>query len=169
MADILTQEYTNGEPESGAVAGKYLTFLLDGQEYGLEITQVREIIGVIEFTAVPQTADFVLGVINLRGKVIPVLDLRLRFGLAFRQPDERTCIIVVETLAESGQAVLTGLLADEVSEVINVSPEDIDPTPSFGVALDTGYILGMAKIDSDVKILLSITRVIKESQLVTGI
>ncbi|MGD8564201.1 MAG: chemotaxis protein CheW [Desulfarculaceae bacterium] len=147
------------------LAGKYLTFSLDKEEYGLRILRVREIIGMLEVTPVPQTAPFVKGVINLRGKVIPVIDLRLRFGLEYREPDERTCIIVVEIEGE-GQMLLISIVVDQVNEVINVQPEDIDPAPSFGTDLDTAYILGIAKVEGSVKILLDIDQVVGDTQLV---
>jgi purine-binding chemotaxis protein CheW len=151
-----------------ALAGKYLTFALEGEEYGLEILKVREIMGVMDVTHVPQTMPFVLGVINLRGKVIPVLDLRLKFGLDYRQPDERTCTIVVEVEGPMGNRLLMGIVVDQVREVVNVRGEDIDLTPSFGVELDTNYILGLAKVDDKVKILLDIDRIFGEGQLVAA-
>ncbi len=151
------------------LSGKYLTFELDGEEYGLEILKVREIMGVMDITHVPQTLPFVLGVINLRGKVIPVLDLRLKFGLEYRQPDERTCTIVVEVVSPTtGARLLMGIVVDQVREVVGVRAEDIDHTPSFGFNLDTDYILGMAKIDGKVKILLDIDRIFGEGHLVAA-
>jgi purine-binding chemotaxis protein CheW len=156
-------------PDLSELGGKYLTFVLDQQEYGIEIIKVREIIGVLDITPVPQTSDFVLGVINLRGKVIPVLDLRLRFGLIYRQPDARTCIVVVASHNDAGQTVLMGLVVDQVSEVVNVTVDDVDPTPDFGVNLDVGSILGIAKVAGGVKILLDIDQVITGSELVMGV
>lgn len=147
---------------------KYLTFFLAGQEFGLEITKVRDILGVLDITPVPQTADFLLGVINLRGKVVPVIDLRTRFGHQFREPDHRTCIVVVEVADGEGQSVLISMMVDQVNEVLNVPDEDIDPAPTFGVDLDTAYILGMAKVEGAVKILLDIDRVVNDSQLVVN-
>jgi len=139
--------------------GKYLTFSLAGEEYGIGILKVREIIGMMPITPVPRTPDFVKGVINLRGKVIPVIDLRLRFGLKAMAYAERTCIIVVEIRGDSG-AVPMGIVVDAVSEVLNIRAVDIENTPSFGVKLDTDFILGMAKTDGGVKILLDIDRVL---------
>ena len=155
-----------GEQTLAAEPGKYLTFRLEGEEYGVRIEKVREIIGMLDITQVPQTAPFLLGVINLRGKVIPVIDLRLKFGLPPREADERTCIIVMEVLLASGSKTLLGMVVDEVSEVLNVRLEDLDPPPSFGVQLETDYILGMAKTAGGVKILLDIDRVLGESKLV---
>lgn len=164
----VATEQTAGEGRASllALAGKYLTFQLGGEEYGLEILKVREIIGMLDVTYVPQTEPFVRGVINLRGKVIPVIDLRRKFGLEHREDDDRTCTIVVEVNSASGQRLLMGIVVDQVREVVNVRGEDIEPTPSFGSHMDTEYILGMAKVDSGVKILLAIDRVVGDSQLV---
>lgn len=154
--------------KTGAVAekisGKYLTFDLADEEYGLEILRVREIIGMMEITPVPRTPEFVLGVINLRGKVIPVVDLRLKFGLPFKDADDRTCIIVVEVLNQ-GQTIQMGIVVDLVNEVVDVKASDVEPTPSFGVSLDTAFILGMAKVGNKVKILLDIDRVLTANEV----
>ena len=146
------------------IAGKYLTFDLADEEYGLEILRVREIIGMMDITPVPRTPDFVLGVINLRGKVIPVVDLRLKFGLPYKDPDERTCVIVVE-VAGQGMTVQMGIVVDRVNEVVDVKGEDVEPTPSFGVTLDTSFIHGMAKVGEKVKILLDIDKVLSSSEV----
>ncbi len=148
------------------LVGKYLTFMLADEEYAVQIFKVKEIIGLIDITPVPQTADFMLGVINLRGKVIPIVDLRLRFGLDYREHDERTCIIVMEILGTDGTWALMGILVDSVSEVINVALDDLEPSPSFGVDLDISYILGIAKVGGNVKIILDIDKVLCEQQLV---
>ena len=144
--------------------GKYLTFTLDREEYGLGILKIKEIIGMMPVTSVPKTPDFVKGVINLRGKVIPVLDLRLRFGMQEMEYTERTCIIVVEISGPSGNVVI-GIVVDSVSEVLNIKAEDIEDTPTFGTRLNTDYISGMAKIDGRVKIMLNIDRVLKTDEL----
>ena len=144
--------------------GKYLTFSLAGEEYGIGILKIKEIIGMMPITSVPQTPAFVKGVINLRGQVIPVIDLRLRFGMGEIDYTERTCIIVVEVEAES-RLVLIGVVVDSVSEVLNIKGEDIDDTPTFGAKLDTEYILGMAKMEGGVKILLDIDRVLSEEEV----
>ncbi len=144
--------------------GKYLTFSLAGEEYGIGILKVREIIGMMTVTPVPQTPEFVKGVINLRGKVIPVIDLRLRFGLEATTYTERTCIIVVEIDGDSG-SVPMGIVVDAVSEVLNIRGADIENTPTFGVKLNTDFILGMAKTGGGVKILLDIDKVLGAFQL----
>ena len=136
-------------------AGKYLTFSLAGEEYGLEILKVREIIGMMGITAIPRTPPFIKGVINLRGKVIPVVDLRLKFGLAEGQRTDETCTIVVDV-----GSVEMGIIVDKVSEVLDIAKEDIEDTPSFGTSVDTEFILGMGKAKGKVTILLDINRVL---------
>ncbi len=148
-----------------AKEGKYLTFSLAGEEYGIGILKVKEIIGMMAVTHVPQTPDFVKGVINLRGKVIPVVDLRLRFNLEATAYTERTCIIVVEVAGTNG-AILMGIVVDAVSEVLNIRGTDIENTPTFGVRLNTDFILGMAKAAGGIKILLDIDRVLNSEELV---
>lgn len=146
-------------------AGKYLTFTLAGEEYGIGILKIKEIIGMMPVTEVPQTPEFVKGVINLRGKVIPVLDLRLRFGLEAAGYNERTCIVVVEVASQSHD-ILIGLVVDSVSEVLNIKADDIVDTPSLGTQVQTGFILGMARMEGGVKILLDIDKVISSDTLV---
>ncbi|RKY75071.1 chemotaxis protein CheW [candidate division KSB1 bacterium] len=147
--------------------GKYLTFSLAGEEYGIAILKVKEIIGMMPITSVPRTPEFVKGVINLRGKVIPVVDLRLKFGMEETEYTERTCIIVVEIVGQAG-TVLMGIVVDSVSEVLNIKGEEIEDTPSFGAKLNTEYILGMAKIEGGVKILLDIDRVLAAGEHIFG-
>ncbi len=144
--------------------GKYLTFSLAGEEYGIGILKIKEIIGMMSITTVPQTPEFVKGVINLRGKVIPVIDLRLRFGMDAIDYTERTCIIVVEIEGSAG-TVQIGIVVDAVSEVLNVNAEDVEETPTFGAKLNTDYILGMAKMEGGVKILLDIDKVLSEQEI----
>jgi purine-binding chemotaxis protein CheW len=145
--------------------GKYLTFSLAGEEYGIGILKVKEIIGMMAITTVPRTPAFVKGVINLRGKVIPVVDLRLKFGMQEMAYTERTCIIVAETRGEGG-AVLIGIVVDSVSEVLNIKGNDVEETPTFGAKLDTDYILGMAKMNGGVKILLDIDKVLSGDEMI---
>ena len=143
--------------------GKYLTFTLAGEEYGIGILKIKEIIGMMAITSVPQTPEFIKGVINLRGKVIPVMDLRLRFGMPAMDYTERTCIIVVEINGGAG-TVQVGVVVDAVSEVLNIKADDIEPTPSFGTRLNTDFILGMAKMNGGIKILLDINRVLSSEE-----
>ena len=144
--------------------GKYLTFALANEEYGLEILKVREIIGYIDVTAVPQTPHHVKGVINLRGQVIPVIDLRAKFGIATTEVTDETCIIVVE-ITQAGRKLNTGIIVDRVQEVLDISGQDIEEAPQFDASVDTNFILGMGKIGDKVKILLDIDRVLGESGL----
>ena len=141
-----------------ARAGKYLTFYLASEEYGVEILKVHEIIGMLPITRVPRTPQFVRGVINLRGKVIPIIDLRERFGMAQDGADE-TCIIVVQV-----HGIQLGVVVDKVSEVLNIADGDIEPTPSFGVDVNTEYLLGLAKGDGRVRLLLDIDRVLTATE-----
>jgi purine-binding chemotaxis protein CheW len=143
--------------------GKYLTFSLAGEEYGIGILKIKEIIGMMAITSVPQTPEFIKGVINLRGKVIPVMDLRLRFGMPPMDYTERTCIIVVEINGGAG-TVQVGVVVDAVSEVLNIKADDIEATPSFGTRLNTDFILGMAKMNGGIKILLDINRVLSSEE-----
>lgn len=144
--------------------GKYLTFSLAGEEYGIGILKVKEIIGLMPITLVPQMPEHIKGVINLRGKVIPVVDLRLKFGMAPAQSTERTCIIVVE-IVSGGNKIAMGIVVDSVSEVLNIRAAEIVDTPSFGSKLNTTYILGMAKAGQGVKILLDIDRVMSDDEI----
>lgn len=144
--------------------GKYLTFRLAEEEYGLEILKVREIIGLMEITKVPRTPHYIRGVINLRGKVIPVLDLRSKFGMDGREDTEETCIIVVEVVVND-IAVMTGLVVDAVSEVLDIDGGQIEDSPEFGAGVDTDFILGIGKIREQVKILLDIDKVLGDANL----
>ena len=162
-SETVTREETGGGVKE--LAGKYLTFALADEEYGIGILKVREIIGLMEITAVPQTPPYVKGVINLRGRVIPVLELRAKFGMPAQEYNDRTCIIVVEVRTESG-TIQVGMLVDSVSEVLNITAEEIEPPPSFGATqVDTNAILGMAKIKGEVKILLDANSVVGEGLL----
>ncbi|MEJ5328730.1 MAG: chemotaxis protein CheW [Desulfobaccales bacterium] len=144
--------------------GKYLTFVLAGEDFGLEILKVREIIGMLDITPIPQTPAYVKGVINLRGRVIPVIDLRLKFGLPPMDYGERTCIIVVDVKTAQGPMQM-GVVVDAVSEVLNVGTEDLEPPPAFGHDLNHSYILGIAKTKGSIKILLDIDRVLSAEEL----
>lgn len=147
-----------------AKEGKYLTFVLAGEDYGLAILKVREIIGMLDITAIPQTPAYLKGVINLRGRVIPVIDLKLKFGLPPADYGERTCIIVVDVSSDQGM-VQMGTVVDAVSEVLNVTAEDLEPPPALGSCLKSGYILGMAKARGSIKILLDIDRILSAEEL----
>jgi purine-binding chemotaxis protein CheW len=143
-------------------AGKYLTFRLGREEFGIRVMQVREIMGLLEITPVPHTPAHVKGVINLRGKVIPVVCLRSKFSLSPAEYTARTSIIVVQV---DGGKVLAGVIVDAVSEVLNVATGDIEDAPDFGSGAETSYLLGMAKIKGSIKILLDIDQVVMASEL----
>ncbi|MDM8515389.1 chemotaxis protein CheW [Desulfobacterales bacterium HSG16] len=160
----LTQKMDQAVKNIDNKEGKYLTFTLADEEYGIGILKIKEIIGMMPITSVPQTPEFVKGVINLRGKVIPVMDLRIRFDLEASDYTDRTCIIVVEIGGENSN-VMIGIVVDTVSEVLNIKSVEIEPAPSFGTELDTEYILGIAKIEGGVKILLDIDRVLRSDEL----
>ena len=144
--------------------GKYLTFALANEEYGLETLKVREIIGNMDITAIPKTPVYVKGVINLRGQVIPVVGLRVKFGMETTEATEETCIIVVE-ITQGDRNISTGIVVDRVSEVLDIAGEDIEEAPQFGSAVNTDFILGMGKIGESVKILLDIDKVLAGDNL----
>jgi purine-binding chemotaxis protein CheW len=145
-------------------AGKYLTFALGREEYGLEILKVREIIGCVEITAVPQTPAYIKGMINLRGQVIPIIDLRAKFGMATAEITEQTCIIVVEIM-QNDRRFNTGIVVDHVQEVLDINGENIEESPQFGSSVNTDFILGMGKVGESVKILLDISKVLSNSEI----
>ncbi|MFB3826869.1 MAG: chemotaxis protein CheW [Bryobacteraceae bacterium] len=161
-AAVVSEE--NGALPSAPRAGKYLVFHLGREEFGIQVLKVREIMGVQDITAVPQTPPYVKGVINLRGKVIPVVDLRLKFGLPEMEYTQRTCIIVVQVEGQAG-ALHMGIVVDGVAEVLNLAEGDIEDTPDFGHGVTTTYLLGMAKVKGKVKILLEIDQVLSAEEL----
>jgi purine-binding chemotaxis protein CheW len=143
--------------------GKYLTFALGKEEYGLEILKVREIIGYMDVTVVPRTPPHVKGVINLRGQVISVVDLRAKFGMQEASRTEQTCIVVVD-INRDGRRVNIGVIVDRVSEVLNIAEDNTEDAPAFGAGIDTSFIRGMGKVGSSVKILLDIDRVLNAEE-----
>jgi purine-binding chemotaxis protein CheW len=150
-----TKQASAAARDATSLEGKYLTFSLGGEEYGLEILKVQEIIGLMRVTPVPQTPSFIRGVINLRGKVIPVVDLRLKFGMEAADDTGHTCVIVVEVDKNR-----VGVIVDDVCEVLDIAARDIEPPPSMGRAMEQDFILGMGKVGERVKILLDIERVL---------
>ncbi|HAS17171.1 MAG: chemotaxis protein CheW [Nitrospirae bacterium RIFCSPLOW2_12_42_9] len=157
---MTTAVETINNLDTSALEGKYLTFILNREEYGLEILKVREIIGLMDITPVPQTPAFMKGIINLRGKVIPVVDQRLKFGMPAAEYTKETCIIVVNI-----DNRLMGIIVDTVSEVLDIAAKDIEPAPSLGNKIKTDFILGMGKIKGKVKILLDIDKVLTLEEL----
>lgn len=160
----MTEGRTMEERSEGAVnlshlAGKYLTFKLDEEEYGLEIMKVQEIIKMMPITKVPRVPEYVRGVINLRGRIIPTIELRAKFGIDTVEDTDQTCIIVVEIMSNRGK-VNVGIIVDQVAEVLDVAADEIDQAPEFGVSLNTDFILGVGVVKSEVKILLDINKVL---------
>jgi purine-binding chemotaxis protein CheW len=141
-------------------SGKFLTFFLGGEEYGVEILKVHEIIGMMPVTRVPRTPECIRGVINLRGKVIPIMDLRLKFGMESSDATAETCIIVVQV-----RGVQIGLVVDRVSEVMDIAAGDVEDAPEFGADVDTAYLLGLAKAQGRVRLLLDIDRVLTTEEV----
>jgi len=167
---VSTQTTPNSPQDSQAaelgkrLAGKYMTFQIAKEEYGLEILKVREIIGLMEITRVPRTREFIRGVINLRGKVIPVVDLRLKFGMAACEATDQTVIIVVQYAVE-GRPLTMGILVDQVLEVLSIDGQHIEPPPSLGsAALDSEFILGVGKHEKRIVFLLDIAKVLSTDE-----
>ncbi len=158
-SSLMPTQSLSSASATAQCAGKYLTVNLDEEAYGLAVLKVREIIRMQKITPIPQMPDYVRGVLNLRGRVIPVVDLRVKFGLK-AEFAERTCIVVVQVKLPSTQSVQMGLIVDSVEEVVNLNAQDIEPTPDFGTRIDTSYLLGMAKVKGQVKTLLDIDRVV---------
>jgi purine-binding chemotaxis protein CheW len=161
---MLVANESSPAAQTDTRAGKYLTFQLAKEEFGIRVIKVREIMGLQEITAVPQTPAHIKGVINLRGKVVPVIDLRLKFGLDAAEYTQRTCIIVTQVQGESGPIPM-GIVVDGVSEVLNLTAQEIEDTPDFGEAVTGQYLLGMAKVKGKVKILLDIDRVLSSHDI----
>jgi len=152
------------DQQSLSLSGKYLSFYLDDEEYGIEILKVREIFAYTSIRSIPRTPEYILGVINLRGAVIPVVDLRCKFGMPAHELTESSCIIVVE-IDNASSVVVTGVVVDRVSEVTQITPDQIQEMSDFGSSIATDIILGMAKVDNSVKILLDINKVFVGSNL----
>lgn len=147
------------------ISGKFLTFLLGYEEYGIPIHKVREIIGIMDITKVPRTPGFIKGVINLRGKIIPVMDLRLKFELSEEPYNQRTCIIVVE-IDFSDTKRMMGIVVDTVSEVVNIQKNDIELPPEYGGNVDTAFLIGLGKVKGKVILLLDIEQVLNSEEKV---
>lgn len=145
--------------------GKYLTFALGEERYGIEILKVQEIIGVSAITKVPKSPPFLKGVINLRGKIIPIVDLRLKLGMAEKEYDDATCFIVVNALIKN-KSIAIGIVVDTVQEVISFEEVDIQPVPDYGASLNTNYIIGMGKTQEDVVILIDINTTLEDTEAV---
>lgn len=155
-------------PQGCAKAGKYLTFRLAAETYGIEILKVQEIIAMMSVTRMPRSAEYVRGVINLRGKILPVIDLRLKFQMQAEEDTNRTCIIVVQVRRRRDH-VTVGLIVDEVSEVLGIAEEQLEPAPAFGASVATDFVLGMAKVASKVVILMDMDKVLADDDTVFSV
>jgi purine-binding chemotaxis protein CheW len=157
--------HTDGLRELGIkLAGKYLIFALDKEEYAIEILKVNQIIRLQLITAIPCTPSFVRGVINLRGMIIPIIDLRKKFSMSDHPDTERTCIVVIQ-LDKNDMKINIGVVIDEVREVLEIGAADIEPTPEFGIGINTGFITGIAKTGKSVKMILDISKVLTTSEI----
>lgn len=165
MASALTSP-ENLTQHGIALTGKYLTFSLAGESYGVPVLKVREIITMLHITTVPQMPPYVKGVINLRGKVIPVIDLRTKLGLPAASLTVSNCIVVVQITPTGMETKNIGLIVDAVEEVANLTQDDIEPAPDFGGAINVEYLLGMATLKGHVKSLLDIDKVIAIDSLI---
>ncbi|HBE78120.1 MAG TPA: chemotaxis protein CheW [Firmicutes bacterium] len=145
--------------------GKYLTFLLDDEIYGLPIKKAREIIGMLEIIHLPRTQNYIKGVINLRGKIIPIVDLRLRFGMAEKEYSERTCVIVIEIAVHDTQRLM-GIAVDTVSEVINIQNKEIEPPPEYDTQIEGNFLTGLGKLKDRVILILDIEKILNREDLV---
>ncbi len=166
MSKASETPVTENDSERTDLGGKYLTFILGEETYGVEILKVQEIIGIMKVTHVPRMPDFVRGVINLRGKIIPVIELRSKFGLESKEDSEKTCIIVVQIVYKD-QSIIMGVLVDEVSEVLNIETSSIEPPPSFGTTIDIDFIMGLGKVAEKVIMLLDVNSVLTSGELLT--
>lgn len=152
--------------ESDGVPGQYLTFTLNGEMYSIAILNVKEIIEYGSVTEIPMLPDFIRGVINLRGSVVPVIDLSCRFGSEPTKVARRTCIVIVELLQENSDARHDiGIMVDSVSEVLEIYSNDIEPAPNFGVRIRTDFIAGMGKVNGRFVIILDVARVLSIEEL----
>lgn len=162
MSELATAVQTS---DLATLEGKYLSFALGEEVYGVAILKVQEIIGLMNVTSVPRTPGYVRGVINLRGKVIPVVDLRVKFGMEKAEDTERTCIIVVQIATPGDDEITMGVIVDSVSEVIEISSENIEPTPTLGNSTDTRFILGMGKVEEKVVMLLDVDQALSSQEI----
>ncbi|MEQ9616793.1 MAG: chemotaxis protein CheW [Phycisphaerales bacterium] len=162
---VIESFKNNQSKGNDANANKYLSFVLGKEEYSVEILKVREIIGIIDVTPLPQTPDYIKGVINLRGKIIPVVELRTRFGIESVEYTDATCIIVVEVESTDGEQLHMGVIVDTVSEVLSIGANDLEPAPKFATAVNTDYILGIGKVKGKTIILLDINKVLSAAEI----
>lgn len=154
----------NTQTSAGSVTTKYLTFRMSGEEYGIEILKTREIIRMTEITRVPGTPAFIKGVINLRGRIIPVIDLRTRLELPAKAASELTCILITE-IQHARQPLTMGVMIDEIGEVVELAPDAIEPPPEFGTTVHVDYLRGIARHENRVVVILNIERILSREEL----
>ncbi len=159
MSETAQLAVRDQEANTKELAGKYLTFQLGNEHFGIQVLQVREIVGLMPVSLIPGTPSHIRGVLNLRGNIIPVMELRKRLNLEDVEDHNRNCIIVTEVVKQD-RTVDMGILVDSVSEVFNIQADEIEPPPEFGTQVDTSFILGVAKSGSDVRILLNIDEIV---------
>jgi purine-binding chemotaxis protein CheW len=164
MNSVMEKQNDTDKTIGSRLAGKYLTFALDQEEYAIEILKVNQIIRLQAITTIPRTPPFVRGVINLRGMIIPIVDLRRKFAMDDHADTERSCIVVIQ-LERDGKRVNMGIVIDEVREVLEIPAEDIEATPEFGVGIDTAFIMGIAKTGQTVKMMLDISKVLTSTDI----
>ena len=161
QSDSMDNRYSASiNEDSGGTGNQFVTFMLAGEEYGVDIMRVQEIIGYCRFTKIPNVADFIKGVLNLRGTVVPVVDLRIKFGMDEKEYDKYTVIMIVEVAGR-----VMGIIVDSVSDVVMLADEDIQPTPKFSTKIKTDFINGMGKQEDKFIILLDIDKVLSDEEL----
>jgi purine-binding chemotaxis protein CheW len=161
---MATEAQECASPGAPCLAGKYLTFTVQGESCAMDVLHVREIIRLTEITTVPQMPAYIRGVINLRGKIIPVIDLRIRFGFSGTRDTEHTCIMVVQVKLPSGKTTQTGLIVDGVEEVVAIGAADIEDTPALGFNVMPDYVMGLAKVKGAIKTLVNVHRLLTSEE-----
>ncbi|BDU72218.1 chemotaxis protein CheW [Mesoterricola silvestris] len=164
MTQPMTVNRRASAPVHGQASRQYLAFVLDGETYAMEIRSIKEVIQYGALTRVPMMPAFIRGVINLRGAVVPVLDLAVRFGRGAREPSRRTCVVVLE-VDHPGGALALGFLVDQVRAVLDIAAADIEPPPAFGGSLRSDFLEGIGKVDGEFMILLDVDRVLSVEEL----
>lgn len=170
MAELIETAAEQSSPAAlpdtvKARPGKYLTFVLGEEQYGLDILKVQEIIGLMAITRVPKTPDYIRGVINLRGKVNPIIDLRLKFSMDSMEDTRKTCIVVLQLTGEEGTVMPLGIVVDEVAEVVDITAEHLQPPPSFGASVGNDVILGIGRFNERVILLLDVEKMFSEEEI----
>lgn len=167
MEDLAQKVDANDLVGTGGDGQQFLTFMLAGEEYGVDILRVQEIKGWDHVTKIPNTPEYIRGVINLRGTIVPIIDMRLRFGLAFLEYSATTVVIVLKVTGESGKSRIMGIIVDGVSDVYNISNEEMKDSPDFGTAVDTKFVHSMSTVNDKMVILLDVDHMCNSAELAT--